>query len=55
MQVFLLMSTWRAVFQCLQAYRDKEADFAARQAEYAQVTAERDEVRASAAAATATA
>jgi hypothetical protein len=29
----------------LQAYRDKEADFAARQAEYAQVTAERDEVR----------
>ncbi|WIA08081.1 hypothetical protein OEZ85_007544 [Tetradesmus obliquus] len=29
----------------IQAYRDKEADFAARQAEYAQVTAERDEVR----------
>jgi hypothetical protein len=29
----------------LQAYRDKEADFAARQTEYAAVTAERDEVR----------
>jgi hypothetical protein len=28
----------------LQAYRDKEADFGAKQAEYATVTAERDEV-----------
>lgn len=45
MQIFISMSTWCAVCQCLQAYRDKEADFAARQAEYAQVTAERDEVR----------
>lgn len=33
------------IFALLQAYRDKEADFGAKQAEYAAVTAERDEVR----------